>query len=106
MYNNKCKQEIPHRVCEKGKRKMKTYKRAQSTLNYEYGLLTKPSKNPNAATVERISKDKYSESYIITHKDMPTVITDVYFGKQGNIIGITYSDENGNITENLELRTA
>lgn len=85
---------------------MKTYKRAQSTLNYEYGLVKKPSKNPNAATVERISKDKYSESYLITHKDMPTTIMDVYFGKQGNVIGITYSHENGDIYQNLELRTA
>ena len=87
---------------------MKTYKRAQSTLNYEYDLLKNHGKkpNPNKICVERISKDKYSESYFITGEHIKPTIKDVYFGKLGNVIGIATYNENGDLTENLELRTA
>ena len=85
---------------------MKTYKRAQSTLNYEYNLLKNHDKrpNPNNITIEKINKDKFVESFLITGEHIETTITDVYFGKQGNVIGITSSHENGDIYENLELR--
>lgn len=85
---------------------MKTYKRAQSTLNYEYNMLKNHGKhpNPNNITVERIYKDKHEESYHISAEQIETSIISVYFGKQGNVIGITKSDENGNIYENLELK--
>lgn len=78
---------------------MKTYKRAQSTLNYEYGML---KKHPEFL----INKTKDNETYLCTHKDCPTYIIDVYFGKLGNVIGITTYKENGDLIENLELRTA
>lgn len=85
---------------------MKTYKRAQSTLNYEYNMLKNHGKkpNPNAITCERISKDKYGESYLITGEHITTTIKDVYFGKQGNVIGIATYNEHGDLIENLELR--
>ena len=85
---------------------MKTYKRAQSTLNYEYNMCKNHDKhpNPNRITVERTYKDKHEESYLITAEQIETTIICFYFGKQGNVIGITKSDENGNIYENLELR--
>ncbi len=85
---------------------MKTYKRAQSTLNYEYNLLKNHNKhpNPNNITVERINKDKFVESFLITGEHIETSMVDIYFGKQGNVIGITKSHENGDIYENLELK--
>lgn len=76
---------------------MKTYKRAQSTLNYQYNMI---KKHPES----RIYKSKSEETYLFERKDCPTYIMSVIFGKLGNVIGITTYEENGNLIENLELR--
>ena len=85
---------------------MKTYKRAQSTLNYEYSMLKNHNKHTHLKDiiVERINKDKFCETYLIYGERITTSIMDIYFGKQGNVIGITKSHENGDIYQNLELK--
>lgn len=76
---------------------MKTYKRAQSTLNYEYNMI---KKHPECRTY----KSKDEETYLFEKKDCPTYIISVYFGKFGNVIGIATFKENGDLIENLELK--
>lgn len=76
---------------------MKTYKRAQSTLNYEYGMLRK---HPEML----IYKTKDEETYLCQREHCPTYIITVLFGKLGNVIGITTYKEDGELIENLELR--
>ena len=78
---------------------IKTYKRAQSTLDYEYGFLRK---HPEC----RIYKDKHEETYIWQASEhVPASIISLYFGKLGNIAAVHVADANGDLYKILELRT-
>lgn len=76
---------------------MKTYKRAQSTLNTQYNML---KRHPELLTYRGLSE----ETYLCSREDCPTYIVTVYFGRLGNVIGIATYKENGDLIENLELR--
>lgn len=76
---------------------MKTYKRAQSTLNAQYNVF---KRHPELLIYRTQSED----TYLCSKEGCPTYIVSVYFGRLGNVIGIATYKENGDLIENLELR--